>query len=122
MVKRDIRDYLNGILTHTDLAQTFTKGMTFSEFEADDKTKLALTRAVEIVGEAAKNVPQYIREQYLEIEWRDIVGMRNKIAHEYFGINFKIVWDTAHNNLPQLKPAIQSILDELIANKDDSES
>ncbi|MEL6491101.1 MAG: DUF86 domain-containing protein [Cyanobacteria bacterium J06621_3] len=115
MVKRDIRAYLNDILVHIDLAQNFVKGMTFQDFQEDDKTILAVTRALEIIGEAAKQVPQAIREQYSGIPWRDITGMRDRIAHVYFGIDLEIVWSTAQNRLSTLRPAIQSILEDIEA-------
>ncbi len=113
MVKRDIRDYLNDILTHIDLAYSFVEGMTFEEFENDDKTILALTRALEIIGEATKQIPSAIRQQYSEIIWKDIAGMRDKIAHVYFGISLETVWSTTQEDLPRLKPVIQAILDEM---------
>ncbi len=75
MVKRDIRDYLNDILIHIDLACSFVEGMTFEKFENDDKTVLALTRALEIIGEATKQIPLAMRQQYPEIIWKDIAGM-----------------------------------------------
>ena len=115
MVKRDIRDYLNDILTHIDLAEAFVEGMTFAEFRRDDKTILALTRALEIIGEATKQIPLSIREQYPEVVWKDITGMRDKIAHVYFGIDLDIVWGTTHENLPALRPTIQAILEEVQA-------
>jgi uncharacterized protein with HEPN domain len=115
MVKRDIRDYLTDILTYIDLAEKFIKDMTFAEFEEDQKTVLALTRAVEIVGEATKNIPSSIREQNPEVPWKDIAGMRDRIAHVYFGIDLDIVWSTAKERLPELRPVIQSILDDVHA-------
>lgn len=112
MVKREIRDYLNDILIHIDLAEEFVKGITFDEFQNDDKTILALTRALEIIGEATKQIPSDLRAQYPEIVWRDITGMRDKIAHVYFGINLDVVWSTTHEDLPILRPVIQAILEE----------
>lgn len=113
MVKRDIRDYLQDILTHIDLAQDFVKGMTFQDFQKDPKTILAVTRAIEIIGEATKQISQSTRAQYPEVPWRDITGMRDQMAHVYFGINLKIVWSTVQNNLQPLKPTIQLILNDL---------
>lgn len=113
MVKRDIRDYLKDILVHIDLAQEFVQGMTFQDFKGDNKTVLAVTRALEIIGEATKQVPPSIRAQYPDVPWRDITGMRDQIAHAYFGINLKIVWNTTQQNLPTFRPTVQSILEEL---------
>lgn len=118
MVKRDIRDYLNDILIHIDLAEEFVKGITFDEFRGDDKTILALTRALEIIGEATKQIPLPIREQYPDVVWKDIIGMRDKIAHVYFGIDLDIVWGTTHENLPVLRPIIQAILEEVQATEE----
>ncbi|MBE9063807.1 DUF86 domain-containing protein [cf. Phormidesmis sp. LEGE 11477] len=118
MVKRDIRDYLNDILTHIDLACSFVEGMTFEEFENDDKTMLALTRALEIIGEATKQIPLTIRQQYPRILWKDIAGMRDKIAHVYFGISLEVVWSTIHEDLPKLRPVIQAILDKIQASEE----
>lgn len=118
MVKRDIRDYLNDILIHIDLAQSFIEGMSFDEFRNDDKTILALTRAIEIVGEATKQVPLATRERYPNISWKNLIGMRDRIAHVYFGIDLDIVWSTTYEDLPELRPVIQAILDERRADED----
>lgn len=113
MVKRDIRDYLHDILVHIDLAQDFVKGMTFEDFQDDLKTVLAVTRAIEIIGEATKQIPHPIRAQHPNVPWRDITGMRDQIAHAYFGINLKVVWSTTQENLPTFRPTVQSILEDL---------
>ena len=89
--------------------------MTFDEFKTDDKTILALTRALEIVGEATKQIPEPLRKQYPAITWRQVTGMRDRLAHVYFGIDLAIVWDTAQNNLTELRPIIQTMLDDLMA-------
>jgi uncharacterized protein with HEPN domain len=114
MVKRDIRDYLQDILTYISLAEQFIEGLTFDELQADDKTTLALTRAVEIIGEAAKQIPTSLREQYPEISWKNLVGMRDRLAHVYFGIDLDVVWSTTKEDLPKLKPVIQAMLNKLI--------
>lgn len=113
MVKRDIRDYLNDILKHIDLAQAFVEGMQFDDFKRDDKTVLALTRAIEIIGEATKQVPMAYRSQYPDISWKSYIGMRDRLAHAYFGVNLDIVWSTTLEDLPKLKPAVQAILEDV---------
>lgn len=87
-------------------------GMTFEEFEDDEKTILALTRAVEIVGEAAKNIPIPLREHYPDIQWKQLVGMRDRLAHGYFTIELTVVWNAAQYVLPTFKPTIQTMLDQ----------
>jgi uncharacterized protein with HEPN domain len=74
------------------------------------KTLNAVVRSIEIIGEAAKHIPKAIKDKAPEIHWKEIVGMRNKIAHEYFGIDNKIVWETAKRYLPKLKKQIDRIL------------
>lgn len=119
MVERDIRDYLQDILTHIDLAEEFVEGMSFDEFQDDSKTILALTRALEIVGEAAKKIPPSLRSQHPEIVWKEVTGMRDKLAHVYFGIQLSTLWDTTKEDLPQLRPVVQAMLDNLTASSDD---
>ena len=69
-------------------------------------------RAIEIIGEAVKNIPDEIREQYPEVPWSSVAKIRDRLAHQYFGINEKIVWDTVQNDLSELKPLIEKILKE----------
>lgn len=88
-------------------------GITFEEFEDDEKTILALTRAVEIVGEAAKHIPIPLREQYSDVSWKQLVGMRDRLAHAYFSIDLDILWNAAQYVLPTFKPTIQAMLDQL---------
>lgn len=113
MTSRQIEDYLQDILNTIDIATQFVESMTFEEFEADPKTIFAVTRAIEIVGEASKNIPQTLRDQYSHIPWKSITGMRDKVIHQYFGVNLQVLWETAQQDLPALKPSISEMLNNL---------
>jgi uncharacterized protein with HEPN domain len=78
--------------------------MTFDEFQSDTKTAFAVIRALEIISEATKNIPEPIREQYPEIPWKGCAGVRDKLIHAYFGVNLEVVWETIQQDLPQLCP------------------
>jgi len=72
-----------------------------------------VVRKLEIIGEATKNIPKLIRQKYKELPWSDMAGMRDKIAHFYFGIDYEIVWKVIKERLPEIKPVIQKILNEM---------
>ena|ERR1700690_1144423 len=112
MKKREYRDYLNDIVECINDVKSFIDGMTYKEFSLDKKTINAVVRSIEIVGEAAKHIPKTVRDKAPDVPWKDIVGMRNKIAHEYFGVDIKIVWDTAKHYLPKLKKKVSAILQQ----------
>ncbi|MBI5822559.1 MAG: DUF86 domain-containing protein [Chloroflexi bacterium] len=103
-------DYLRDMLENTNRAIQFTKGMDFEAFSKDEKTVYAVIRAVEIIGEATRNIPDDIRAKYPEIPWRDAADMRNKLVHRYFGINLEVIWQTLSEDLPMLADALQEII------------
>ncbi len=104
---------MQDILQYIAIAERLIDAMTFDEFKEDEKTILALTRAVEIVGEAAKQIPLSLRAQYPDIAWKQIIGMRDRLAHAYFSIDLDILWNAALQDLPTFKPTIQTMLDQL---------
>ncbi len=106
---RDYRLYLKDILAAMDSIEAFVLGMSFKQFRADDKTVSAVIRKFEIIGEAAKHVPEDIRKQYSNIPWKEMAGMRDKLIHFYFGVDHNLVWETIKERLPQVKPEIQKI-------------
>ncbi|MDX2213789.1 MAG: DUF86 domain-containing protein [Oculatellaceae cyanobacterium bins.114] len=116
MTQREIRDYLQDILTTINLLEQFVAGSTFADFENDPKTVFAVIRAIEVIGEAAKSIPQYIRDQYPEIPWRGFTGMRDKLIHGYFGVDLEVVWDTVQQDLAVLRPVVAQILDDISRN------
>ena len=110
-MKRVYTDYLRDMLENAEKALGFVRGMDSEEFKSDDKSVYAVIRAVEIIGEAARNIPEEIRSKYPEIPWREVAAMRNKLSHEYFGVNTQVVWKTTQEDLPALIPLLRHILD-----------
>ena len=87
--------------------------MSFDDFISDDKTIDAVVRNFEIIGEAANRVPDNFKSHHPEIEWRRMTGLRNRIIHQYFGINYATVWKIKEENIPELADFIQQAIDEL---------
>ena len=110
-MKREHEDYLRDMLENAEKALSFVKGLDYDGFCKDDKALYAVIRALEIIGEAARQIPEKVRESNPETPWREIAGMRNKLTHEYFGVNTKVVWRTVHEDLPIIIPALRKMLD-----------
>jgi uncharacterized protein with HEPN domain len=101
--KREYRDYLQDIYDATHEVATFIEGMTYEDFLKDKKTANAVIRSIEVIGEASKQLPKAVRDKYPSIPWKKMAGMRNKVIHEYFGVDIEIVWKTARKQIPSLK-------------------
>ena len=102
--------YIEDIKEAISKIESFTNDMSFDDFIKDDKTMDAVIRNIEIIGEAAKHIPPDIRLKHVEIPWKEIIGTRSKVLHEYFGVDEKILWKTIQEDLPLLKKQIRSIL------------
>lgn len=110
---RDGSLYLRDILAAIESIEAFVEDMDFESFRDDDKTTSAVIRKFEIIGEASKNVPARIKEQYPSIPWKDMAGMRDRLIHFYFGIDYKLVWETIKNRMPTIKPLLSQILESI---------
>lgn len=107
---RDYKVYLDDILEAISRIQSYITGLTESQLSNDPKTLDAVVRNLEIIGEAVKKIPAYIRAKYPSVEWKKIAGLRDILIHEYFGIDVPIIWDVAKTKLPTLADQVRRML------------
>ena len=105
--------YFEDLLLAMNRIAEYIEGMSFIDFKRDYKSVDAVIRNFEIIGEAAKNMPSEIKENHSEVPWAEMYLLRNKVSHEYFGIDYEIIWDVASNYLPDNKKQIENILLQL---------
>ena len=109
---RDYKLYIKDILEAIESIEKFVKGMSFDKFIKDDKTSSAVVRKFEIIGEATKWVSNEIKQKYPQIPWKEMAGMRDRLIHLYFGVDYKLVWETIKKRIPTIKPLMKEILKE----------
>jgi len=107
------RDYLDDIINAAEKIGRFTDGMTYEEFAGDEKTVDAVLRNFEVIGEAAKNIPEETYREYSDIPWSEMAGMRDKLTHGYATIELRIIWRTVRDEIPTLLPQVKSVREEL---------
>jgi len=110
MSKREWKLFIEDILESIELIKNYIKNMGFNDFKRDRKTIDAVVRNFEIIGEASKFIPDDMRKKYENVDWKGIVGLRNRIAHEYFDISLSIVWHIVTEELPILEEQMKEIL------------
>jgi len=113
MPKRVNREFISDIKEAMERIKKYTTDMSYEMFLQDIKTQDAVVRNIEIIGEAAKNLSPDFRKKYAYLEWKKIIGMRDKITHFYFGVKWDIVWAVVKDKIPALSEQINSILIEL---------
>ncbi len=108
---RNVELYVKDIVEFMERAEEYIDGYSIEEFLNDKKTSDAVIRFIEVIGEASKNIPHTIRREFPSIPWRDMAGMRNKVIHSYFVVDFENVWLVVKEDIPIIKPKIKEVLD-----------
>lgn len=107
---RTYQDFFRDILATTSKALEFVSDTTLKEFLEDVEKQFAVIRALEIIGEAARNIPPEIQSQYPHLPWREMIGMRNVVIHNYFGVDETVIWRTVQEDLPPLQREVAQIV------------
>ena len=114
-MKKQSREYIlfiEDILLSMERIQEYIEGLNFIAFMDDSKTVDAVIRNFEIIGEASKNIPKRIKEKYEDVPWEEMYRLRNKVNHEYFGIDYETIWEIATNNIPHNYLQLKEILEK----------
>ncbi len=112
MSKRDWKILVNDILHRIDLAETYVAGSEFEAISCDPLLTDGVIRSMEVIGESARQIPEDFRNHYPQIPWKEMVGLRNRVIHEYFDIDLEIVWNILQNEFPPLKEQLQQLLQD----------
>ncbi|HXJ92168.1 MAG TPA: DUF86 domain-containing protein [Terriglobia bacterium] len=108
---RDYKVYAEDILESIRRIHEYTRGLSLDGLKKDLRTLDAVVRNLEVIGEAARNIPDQVRIAHSAVDWKNVIGLRNILAHEYFGIDADIIWDIIQNKLAGLRESVQRILD-----------
>ena len=106
-------EYIKHVKDEIDYLSENSKSVDEERFMRDATLKRAFSRSLEIIGEAVKNIPDDFKVKHPEVDWKSIAGMRDRLVHHYFGVDYEIVWDVIVNEIPKLKKQVENILGEL---------
>jgi uncharacterized protein with HEPN domain len=110
-MKGEWEDYLADIIQSMNEVEEFTRGLTYESFMKDRKTINAVIRSLEVMGEASKRIPDEVRAKHSEIPWKRMAGMRDKLIHEYTGVDLETVWDVIQEEIPPIRPLLEELRD-----------
>ena len=104
------RDYLRHILAEADYLIDRSRELSPESFLSDETLRRAFVRSLEIIGEAARKLPEAYRAQHPHIDWRGMAGMRSRLIHDYFGVDYELIWDVVNNKIPELRESVARLL------------
>ena len=109
-MSKDPKEFLRHILDECSYIISISENLSFEDFLEDETLKRAVVRSLEIVGEATKKIPADFKVKWNSIQWKNMAGMRDRLIHDYIGVNYSIVWDVMKNKIPEMYKEISSFL------------